>query len=477
MEDIRSKSFETFEPCDNPETFNVYANTTDLEIRDQFFRVWSSIKGPLWEITQPNKFVPDHLSEIDKHVAYNEIASIPECFYTKYRVPVITPNNVAMFIDSMSRLPGFNPVLWTWFSGSSNLAAHICDAPYHNTCLFPVDLRYGWDISLKAHQLILLKLDDLFKPVCTTFEPRCKFWSIAGSKRDPGKTHEYRTQEQPMLSFVTKHIQNIHKNHRLWWCENPKTSAMWSESPLVKLDYIKYADKTDQDLCNGITAMCAHSDKPDGMRSRKLTRMRGTVRLFKTKRVCNCQYPHEILEGIDPDTGLNKTATAAAYSHKFCGNLCKDIMDTAVYRNLFALDNTFPVSCYEIAPVSAPVGDIAETIDKMNVEGISFKGIDADAQNFHRCLQDKSVTHLKSSLVCLFDEARTTMGHAPNESILYIDSGVSDTNKVWTYLKQVIEPAFSVFHLVYIYIYGRTTPNSQGVYDITGLLCGSARSH
>ena len=177
--------------------------------------------------------------------------------------------------------------------------------------------------------------------------------------------------------------------------------------------------------------------------------MRGTVRLCKTIRICECQYQHEILEGKDPETGLNKTAKAAAYSHKFCGNLCKDILDTVVHRDLFALDTTFPVSCYETAPVSAPVGDIAEAIDKINVEGVSFKGIDADAQNFHRCLQDKSIAHLKSSLVCLFDEARTTMGHAPNESILYIDSGVSDTNKVWTYLKQV-EPAFSVFHLVYI---------------------------
>ena len=210
MEDIRSTSFETFEPCCNPETFRVYANTSDLEIRDQYFRVWSNIKGSLWNPKQQNRFLPEHLTEVDKLVASNEIISIPECFYTKYRVPVITPDNVAMFIDSMLRFPAFKPVLWTWFSGSSNLAAHMCDAPYHCMCLPPVDLRYGWDISLKSHQLLLLKLDDLFKPVCTTFEPRCKFWSIAGSKRDPHVTHSSRTLEQPMLSLATKYTQVIH---------------------------------------------------------------------------------------------------------------------------------------------------------------------------------------------------------------------------------------------------------------------------
>ena len=384
--------------------------------------------------------------------------SIPECFYTKYRVPVITPNNVAMFIDSMSRFPAFKPVLWTWFSGSSNLAAHMCDAPYHCMCLPPVDLRYGWDISLKSHQLLLLKLDDLFKPVCTTFEPRCKFWSIAGSKRDPSVTHSNRTLEQPMLSFVTKYIQVIHNDRRLWWCENPKTSAIWTESPLIKLDFITYPDSAEKDLCNGITAMCAHSDKPDGNRSKKLSRMRGTVRLSKTKRVCDCKLAHEILQGKDPETGLNWTAGAAAYSHKFCCNLCKDILDTIVHRKLCVAQTvscyeTAPVSCLETAPVTVTVEDIAETIDKIDAEGlgVTFQGIDANARNFHRCLQGKTVSHLKSCLVCLFDEARHTVGDAPNESLLYIDSGVSDTNKIWTYLKHILVPAFSVFHLVYVY--------------------------
>ncbi len=111
-----------------------------------YLAVWTSITGETWKADNPGYFLPGHLSAESRAVALNEIRAIPECFYSRYKLPVITPNNVAMFIDLMSRFPHMKVILWTWFSGSSNLAANMAGAPFYAICLFPVDLRYGWDV-------------------------------------------------------------------------------------------------------------------------------------------------------------------------------------------------------------------------------------------------------------------------------------------------------------------------------------------
>ena len=54
--------------------------STDLELRNRFLGVWSTIKGDLWNPEDPGHFLPSHLSEADKLVARNELWAIPECF-------------------------------------------------------------------------------------------------------------------------------------------------------------------------------------------------------------------------------------------------------------------------------------------------------------------------------------------------------------------------------------------------------------
>ncbi len=125
-----------------------------------------------------------------------------------------------MFINLMSRFPHMKAVLWTWLSGSSNLASNVAGAPFYAICRFPVDLRCGWDVSLPARQVLLTRPDDLFKPSVTTFEPRCKFWTIPGPRGSPRETAALRASEGPMLSFVASHACKIHHNSRLWWLEN-----------------------------------------------------------------------------------------------------------------------------------------------------------------------------------------------------------------------------------------------------------------
>ena len=70
--------------------------------------------------------------------------------------------------------------------------------PFARCVLFPIDLRYGWDIAHVEHQKLLLEIEAAFNPVITTFEFICKYWSKAGSSRAPEKTAQLRAEELPM---------------------------------------------------------------------------------------------------------------------------------------------------------------------------------------------------------------------------------------------------------------------------------------
>ena len=82
-------------------------------------------------------------------------------------------------------------------TGSSRLLTTMASLPFLYYVLFPIDLRYGWDVRLKRHQELLAWIDSQLRPLCTTFEPRCKYWSRAGNSRDPAVTKSCATTKHP----------------------------------------------------------------------------------------------------------------------------------------------------------------------------------------------------------------------------------------------------------------------------------------
>ena len=227
---------------------------------------WRSLEGPRWSA---NGFLPTTLSAEAARVSRDELKAIPEYFYSKTGLPVITPANVTLFINRM-RCFGKRFILWTWCSGSSRLALTMLLPPFSHLVLFPVDLRYGWDIGDHPHQQLLLAVDSCFLPATTTFEFRCKYWSRAGNRRQASETKRLRLLEHNLLTFGSQHILTIHQSSRRWLVENPDGSALFTESPIRLIDDLVYNDKTGtQDECCQKTAMCSFSPLPDGKRSRK----------------------------------------------------------------------------------------------------------------------------------------------------------------------------------------------------------------
>eukprot|EP00959_Pyramimonas_sp_CCMP1952_P112389 2349861-Pyramimonas_sp.AAC.1 len=95
-------------------------------------------------------------------------------FYTTLKdLPVITPSSVPMFQNIIleflndgsfgDQFPRIS--LWTGCSGSSRLALIMLSAPFNQLVLFPVDLRYGWDLRLPEHQQLSRTADRQFSPM------------------------------------------------------------------------------------------------------------------------------------------------------------------------------------------------------------------------------------------------------------------------------------------------------------------------
>ena len=164
---------------------------------DKYYALWSEFDAAHWR--NDSSFLPYHLTASEKQIAQQELKAIPEVFYSRMKLPVITPDNCLHFcahLKSHNHRPRIT--LWSWFSGSGTLSSVMAGSPFQKGVLFPVDLRYGWDIKDPRHQALLMKVDGLFRPMVTTKEPRCKYWSVAGFLRSEQKTQEM----QP--SYCTK---------------------------------------------------------------------------------------------------------------------------------------------------------------------------------------------------------------------------------------------------------------------------------
>ena len=197
-------------------------------------------------------------------MARKEAKSLPECFYKQNNLPVITPANAQAFLPLMTTRLDWkevNVTLWSWYSGTGRLASTM--VTNNQIVLFPVDLRYGWDLNDPDTFRMLMQIDEQVKPQCVTMEPRCKYWSIAGRTRAPEKTRYERDKEKQMLQRLVDFTLYLNHYGRLVCIENPASSALWSESPLASLK--------QSSLEYVIFAQCAHSDKPDGQRHLKET--------------------------------------------------------------------------------------------------------------------------------------------------------------------------------------------------------------
>ena len=82
----------------------------------------------------------------------------------------------------------------------------MSELPFLQAVLFPVDLRYGWNLLDKDHKQLLQRANKHYKPHTTTFELRNRNWN---------RTSEYDCEAQQKRQRETLFtLQSTNRDHR-----------------------------------------------------------------------------------------------------------------------------------------------------------------------------------------------------------------------------------------------------------------------
>lgn len=98
--------------------------------------------------------------------------------------------------------------------------------------LFPVGIRFGWNLYDAKHLETLKQVYAYVLPSYTGCAMPCRFWCQAGNRRYPHKDGFARTTQQPRLNFVVCITREAWLDHGHAVLEHPHTSHIWSQSQL-----------------------------------------------------------------------------------------------------------------------------------------------------------------------------------------------------------------------------------------------------
>ena len=274
-----------------------------------FYRAWSKLPGQRWT---GEELLPPHLSKDKASQLHRDYKAMPEEFYTRTELPVITPENIDDYVDLLKRSPRAN--FQERCSGSSRLS--LFALLIGMMCLFPVDYRYGWDMSKLEHQNKLNELREIGIDV-TYWAPTCRPWSKSSIRQNPQTRELARQQERPFLGWMSQDCQRARQLGDDALLENPGDSELFREPTIAELE--------DIGMKKRITDQCRHGACIEtGELVRKRTRFNSSAALRHTCRMCQCTAPHAHLQGTYG--GINRTAMAAVAPASMCKSLCRDFM-------------------------------------------------------------------------------------------------------------------------------------------------------
>eukprot|EP00435_Cladocopium_sp_Y103_P048511 s541_g14.t1 len=281
--------------------------------------------------TYQGDYFPDHISDAQRQYLTKRYAAIPEMFYTRTRRPVVRPDNVKQWMKKQKGQERYH--LWELCSGSGRLSLLALLSGL--SVLFPVDLRYGWDIGYKPHQHLLQEVLHQFTPDVVHKSPNCRPWSVSFNRCDPAKVQQERDAERPCLSYLESVAWEQHKNNRGSLLEQPWSSAAWKE-----LELPGQCRRSDQCRYGAANEHGEPILKPTGFNAN-----------FELRFSCNlCRghggKPHAWLQG--QHQGVNRTAAAAVYPERLCRALIRDIK--IFCERVFALPVSNPDDLYYTCP-------------------------------------------------------------------------------------------------------------------------------
>ena len=174
---------------------------------------------------------PQHLPLAERQLLASKYTALPAEFKSKTGDEVVTPDNFDKWFATHINL-SVRWVLQEQFSGSGRLSltAHQQQLPV----LFPVDLRYGWDLRQHDHRNNLDLVRERFKPLVKFSSPDCRLWTAMTNTKPTSEVNTDRKKELPMLEWLYGDNCQQAKLGLGYINENGLRSQIWTQSPLRK---------------------------------------------------------------------------------------------------------------------------------------------------------------------------------------------------------------------------------------------------
>ena len=175
---------------------------------------------------------PSHWDDQLRQTMQERYKAIPEEFYTRSGRKPITPANVTAWVKASSG-KGLRWQFWELCAGSGRLSLVLMTASM--VVGFPVDYRYGWDLSYPQHQELLRQCYQEFRPAHVFGAPTCTPWTNASNSKDRERRQMERDRELPTLEFINEIMLYQHNSQRGFSLEQPYGSDMLTASPISRL--------------------------------------------------------------------------------------------------------------------------------------------------------------------------------------------------------------------------------------------------
>jgi len=274
----------------------------------RFFTAWMAFSAPCYS----SDVWPQHFDAQRQASSRQYYKAMPEHFYSRTKLPVVTPENMNDFLNHMQ---GHQLVMHEVFSGSGMLSLEAWNQGL--PCGFPIDHRYGWDINVQQHRQLMDKAIGRFKPRVLFFSPRCSPWCKLSKQVHGSSLQKRRAVDLPALEWMASLMEAPQRTYKCI-VEQPEGSAMLTESPVHRCVGRSEYNSTKIFQCTyGAVAEC-------GTKVRKATVFLADLDLRQMFRTCKCAA-HAQLQGNVPGTGIARTAAAAVYPKALCSALLKQI--------------------------------------------------------------------------------------------------------------------------------------------------------
>ena len=262
---------------------------------------------------------PEHWNDGEKKRYSKRYAAMKEEYYTKTGRKPITPGNFKKWF-ARSKGQGLRWHFQELCSGSGRLSwVAVLSGLLVG---FPVDYRYGWDMSLPEHQQMIGQARAEFLPMYLHASPTCAPWSVSSASKDPQARKLERQQEEPALQFIREQCERQVMADLGFGVEQPISTAMFKDkdSPLRDLERAVGVRKRQQ------VDQCAHGCcDENGIPVKKSTVIVGTVKMNNTAKRCNGHkgQAHAVLQG--QYKGVDRTSRAAVFPMRMCRAIVDDV--------------------------------------------------------------------------------------------------------------------------------------------------------